>query len=121
MQAIKSASFRALKKSAVTGRMSTAPFSRSLSSIEAPPGSFLPLDECTSRVMQALKTVPAMPQEATAGQLFAAELGFDSLMRRELVQKAAAEFCLEIPAADADKFFNGEAIAAYVAASPKAR
>jgi acyl carrier protein len=82
--------------------------------------TFLPKAEVTDRVLKVVKSVRSAPPTVGADASFAA-LGFDSLVRKELWTKFEDEFCVEVPAKDAEAFVSVDGVSKYFAAHPKAR
>jgi acyl carrier protein len=87
----------------------------------APGGSYLSVAEVTSRVLRVVRQVPQCPTQISETSSFAADLGFDSMIRKALSDALAAEFCLNASAAEKDAFLSPANVIAFVAASPKAR
>ena len=87
----------------------------------APAASFITVESATTRVMNVVRSIRSCPHSAQPDDIFAVDLGFDSMIRAELNQKIADEFCLNIPAVDSDGFASAATVAKYIAASPKAR
>ena len=86
----------------------------------AVPGTYLPADEVTGRVMDVMRTIKSVPPTADAAQSFS-ELGFDSLIRKDFWTKLEDEFCVEIAEKDASAFKSAADASAFIAKHPKAR
>lgn len=94
---------------------------RKLSTVSIPAGSYLSKAEVTDRVLNVVKTIRSVPPTITADASFST-LGFDSLIRKELLTKFEDEFCVEVPAKDADTLFvSVEGVSKYFSSHPKAR
>jgi acyl carrier protein len=89
--------------------------------VEAPAGSYLSSNEVSARVLEVLKSVKSCPADVTFEHNFASDLRFDSMIRKEIINKVSDQFCVPISAADSEKFVNGGAIAQYISKHPKAR
>ncbi len=100
-------------------RVGRAPFSAI--AVDAPAGSYLPIDDIETRVLISLKKVPPCPVDVTLEQNFASDLKFDSGLRKDLNEHIAQEFAVHIPAAEVEKFVNGVAVVNYISKHPKAR
>ena len=83
--------------------------------------SFLAAADVTARVLSVVKTIRSVPPTVSADAKFA-ELGFDSMVRKELWTKFEDEFCVEVPPHDAERVFVSVAeVSKYFSAHPKAR
>ena len=91
--------------------------SRSLSSV---PGSFLATEDVSERVLNVLKSIKSVPPTVETGHSFA-ELGFDSLIKKDFWTKLEDEFCVEISEKDATSFKSGADASAFISKHPKAR
>lgn len=89
--------------------------------IEAPAGSFLSKNEVTRRVLDVLRSVKSCPTDVSVEQNFASDLKFDSMIRRDLNNKIADEFCVHVGAGESEKFVNGASVVSYITKHPKAR
>mmetsp|Transcript_30920 Transcript_30920/g.52291 ORF Transcript_30920/g.52291 Transcript_30920/m.52291 type:complete len:117 (+) Transcript_30920:53-403(+) len=86
-----------------------------------PPGAFLPVEEVTDRVLSVVKSMPLCPETVTPDMGFGSDLGFDSMIRKELNDKIATEFCLTIGDDAKATFATPASVISFVSASPKAR
>lgn len=94
---------------------------RRAASSSAPQGSFLTAADVTARVLNVVKTIRSVPPTVSADAKFA-ELGFDSMIRKELWTKFEDEFCVEVPPQDAERAFVSVAdVSKYFSSHPKAR
>lgn len=86
-----------------------------------PAAAFLPKAVVTERVIGVVKSIRSAPQEVDITNHFVADLGFDSMIRKELTMKLGEEFCVSIPAKDADSLLSVMGTVEYFAAHPRAR
>lgn len=91
---------------------------RSFSS--AVPGTFLAAEDVSDRVMNVLKSIKSVPPTVEAGHSFA-ELGFDSLIKKDFWTKLEDEFCVEISEKEATGFKSATDASAFISKHPKAR
>ncbi len=84
------------------------------------PATFLAADEVTSRVLGVMKSIKSVPPTVAPESSFA-ELGFDSLIRKDFWMKLEDEFCVEISSKDATAFKSAGDAASFIAKHPKAR
>ena len=91
------------------------------SSTAVPKGCYLPAGEVTERVLNVVKTIRSVPPTLATDAKFA-DMGFDSMIRKELWTKFEDEFCVEVPPKDADTVFvSVAAVSKYFSSHPKAR
>jgi acyl carrier protein len=83
-------------------------------------GSLLPVDHVTDRVVKVVKTVKFAPPTVNPNTQFS-DLEFDSLLRQDLNEKLAAEFCVKVPQEVAEGFTSVAAAVNYFSSHPKAR
>ncbi len=83
-------------------------------------GSLLPVDHVTERVVNVVKSVKFAPPTVNESTNFA-DLEFDSLLRQDLNEKLAAEFCVKVPQEIAEGFTSVSAAVKYFSSHPKAR
>jgi acyl carrier protein len=86
-----------------------------------PAAAFLPKAVVTERVISVVKSIRSAPREVDIKNHFVADLGFDSMIRKELTTKLGEEFCVTIPAKDANSLLSVMDSVEYFAAHPKAR
>jgi acyl carrier protein len=89
-----------------------------------PAAAFLPKAVVTERVISVVKSIrsaPSAPREVDIKNHFVADLGFDSMIRKELTTKLGEEFCVTIPAKDSNSLLSVMDSVEYFAAHPKAR
>lgn len=91
----------------------------SMSSV--PTAAYLDVQEVTERVTNVVKSIRSAPPTVDAGAYFVADLGFDSLIRKELNEKLADEFCVTVPAKDSELFISVASAIQYFSTHPKAR
>lgn len=77
-------------------------------------------DLVNARVLNVVKSIRCVPPSVGATQPFS-ELGFDSLIKKDLWDKLENEFCVEVAENDVAKFNTVEDVTKYFAAHPKAR
>mmetsp|Transcript_7451 Transcript_7451/g.7673 ORF Transcript_7451/g.7673 Transcript_7451/m.7673 type:complete len:102 (-) Transcript_7451:210-515(-) len=86
-----------------------------------PPQAFLPVSDIRSRVLETLQSIPSSSKAATENSHLVADLGFDSLLRKEFVMKLEAEFCVSIPATKATSILSIPDAIQFFSQHPKAR
>lgn len=87
-----------------------------------PAGSYLSVEEVTTRVLDVAKSMKHCPTNVlSANSHFASDLGFDSLLRMDLNKRLAAEFCVKIEPKLLDTFVSIDAAVNYFSTHPKAR
>lgn len=84
------------------------------------PGTFLPAEDVSERVLNVLKSIKSVPPTVDANQTFA-ELGFDSLLKKDFWTKLEDEFCVEIAEKDAAGFKSATDASTFIGKHPKAR
>ena len=92
---------------------------RSFSTV--PAAAYLPTAQVTERIINIVKTVRSAPRTVEISHHFVADMGFDSLIRKELTTKLEEEFCVSLTAKDADSLLSVKAAVDYFSAHPKAR
>jgi len=98
-----------------------ASLSSTASAASVPAAAFLPKAVVTARVIEVVKSVRSAPRTVEVGDHFVATYGFDSLIRKDLVAKLEAEFCVTVPSKDSDSLLSVTETVAYFAGHPKAR
>jgi acyl carrier protein len=73
---------------------------RSFSS--APSAAFFSEKEIEPRVMSVIQSIRSCPDNVVLSAAYATDLGFDSMIRKELVGKFSDEFRVPLSAEDAD-------------------
>ena len=84
------------------------------------PGTFLAVDEVTPRVLDVMRSIKSVPPTVAPEHSFA-ELGFDSLIRKDFWMKLEDEFCVEISSKDANAFKSASDAVSFITKHPKAR
>lgn len=84
-------------------------------------GAFLQRTEVESRVLQVLKSMPSVPPTVSPTAVFASDLEFDSIHRKELVEKLSQEFCVVVPAEAGNGFVSVQSAVDFFAKHPKAK
>lgn len=92
---------------------------RALSTV--PSGAFLPASEVTTRVINVVKSTSRSCPEDLSDDANFTQLGFDSLIRKELWSNLEEEFCVQVPSNDAESFLSIASVSKYFASHPKAR
>ena len=92
---------------------------RSFSTV--PAAAYLPTAQVTERVINIVKSIRSAPRAVEISHHFVADMGFDSLIRKELSTKLEEEFCVTLAAKDADSLLSVKAAVDYFSAHPKAR
>jgi len=87
----------------------------------APPAAFVPVQEVTSRVLNVVQGLKYAPESVAVDAHFVKDLEFDSLITKDLIEKLGAEFCVPVPAKEADKMVTAQAAVDFFAQHPKAR
>ena len=103
----------------LTKHMSNNVMRRSFSTV--PAAAYLPTAQVTERVINIVKTIRSAPRTVEVSHHFVADMGFDSLIRKELATKLEEEFCVALAAKDADSLLSVKAAVDYFSAHPKAR
>ena len=86
-----------------------------------PRGSYLPASEVTERVINVVKTFKSASADVDITKSFVADLKFDSLIRKDFIIRLEEEFCVDVPAIEANNFLSvGDAVN-FFAGHPKAR
>lgn len=80
----------------------------------------LPSTNVSARVLSVLKNIRCVPPSVTANTKFS-DLGFDSLIKKDLCNLLENEFCVEVPAKDAANFHSAQDVTKYFSNHPKAR
>jgi acyl carrier protein len=86
-----------------------------------PAASFLPQEEVASRVTAVIKSLKYSPPTFPADAAFVSDLGFDSLIVKDLIVRLEDEFCVEVPADAAKAFVSVAPVVGFFASHPKAR
>jgi acyl carrier protein len=92
-----------------------------MSSTSLPVGCLLPREEVQQRVEQVVRSIKSAPKIIAPNSYFVADLGFDSLIVRDVISRLSEEFCVDVPSASADRFVSVGAAVDFFAAHPKAR
>lgn len=83
--------------------------------------SLLPKEEVTTRVLKTVRSVKFAPQNASEKSYLVADLGFDSFLRKDFVEKLSEEFAVPIPSEVASNIVSVKDAIEYIATLPKAR
>ena len=86
-----------------------------------PAQCLLPHDEVLARVQSVVSSIRSAPENVSQNATFCVDLEFDSLLIKEVIQKLGDEFCVAIPASDANKLYGVSEATKYFASHPKAR
>ncbi len=93
---------------------------RSLSTI--PSAAFFSEEEIAPRVLSVIRSIRSCPDTVTLTAAYAADLGFDSLDRKDLAGKFSDEFRVPLSTEDADLILTSVgATIKFFASHPKAR
>ena len=92
----------------------------STSAHNVPSSSFLPTSEVSARVRTTIKDMYALPAVGENDH-FVATLGLDSLQRKSVLEMLSSEFCVAIPAAQADTILSIDSAVKFFGEHPKAR
>lgn len=84
-------------------------------------GAFLQRSEVEARVLKVLRSMPYVPPTVSPTSVFASDLEFDSLHRKELVEKLSHEFCVLVPAEAGNGFVSVQTAVDFFAKHPKAK
>lgn len=84
-------------------------------------GAFLDRQKVEQRVIAVVNSMPSAPPTVGPKSLFAADLKFDSLHHRDLVEKFSEEFCVKIPEKVAHALISVDSAVDYFSTHPKAR
>lgn len=90
-------------------------------SLAVPAGSYLPADDVTNRVLNVVKSIKSTPRTISVESHFTVDLGFDSLLRKDVLSKLEEEFCVPVPAPTADSILSVHSAVKYFSSHPKAR
>ena len=112
----------------ITNRAGLVAFQRATYSSSRPvlnvfPGAFLSRDTVTERVIDVVQCFKlSRPGTVDINTKFVADLGMDSLLRRDLNHELAREFCVPPLAQEvADSFVSVKSVVDFFASHPKAR
>ena len=92
---------------------------RSLSTATTNPAGNLPKPDVLCRVVSVVASFRNAPKSVPTDAYFAADLGFDSLLRAQLADKLEEEFRVALP--QIDNFPSVESVVEYYASHAKAR
>lgn len=94
---------------------------RSLSTTAVNPAGNLPKPDVLCRVVSVVASFRNAPKTVPTNAFFAADLGFDSMLRAQLADKLEEEFRVALPSGQIDSFPSIENVVEYYASHPKAR
>jgi NADH dehydrogenase (ubiquinone) 1 alpha/beta subcomplex 1 len=97
-----------------------AKFSTTKSSSEIFSGAYLNRDLVTNRVIDVVKSM-TKNERVHADTYFSSDLGLDSMLRKELNEALAAEFCVNVPKEKVDNLVSVKSAVDFFATHPKAR
>ncbi len=84
-------------------------------------GAFLDAEVVHNRVIDAIKTIKYAPEKIDMNSRFVADMGFDSILRKNLITVLEDEFAVKVPAAQSDDFVTVRNVVDYFSSHPKAR
>jgi len=88
----------------------------------AAPGSYLPKAVVQERVINVVKSIRSVPRDFADTEASFGDLGFDSLVRKELWLKLEDEFCVPVASKDAESTFSTvSSVVQFFSSHPKAR
>ena len=93
----------------------------SFSAGDIPTACFLPQDEVQARVINVIASIKSAPSNISNTCYFGPDLGFDSLIIKDLLNRLGEEFCVSIPAATGDKIIGVKDAIQFFSTHPKAR
>ena len=86
-----------------------------------PVNGFLTEEVVNKRVLDVVKSIKSCPEQLNNDSLYVADLGFDSLIRKELYNKLSDEFCVNLAEKEKDSLISVETTTKYFSSHPKAR
>ena len=92
---------------------------RSFSNV--PATAYLSEDVVSKRVFEIVKSIKSCPEDVSVDSLFVSDLGFDSLLRKELYDKLSDEFCVNLLEKEKDTLISVSSSIRYFSTHPKAR
>lgn len=96
-------------------------YSSSRAAFSVFPGAYLNRNDVTSRVLNVVNETKRVPVSVSLNTTFAGDLGYDSLVRKQLNENLGAEFCVKVPAAASENFITVANVVDFFASHPKAR